>query len=70
MVTVPWQILICVAGFPMYCDRQSTISFWLDSGIQEGDGIILLVVFHCKPDGWVNIVNVFKEVLFVFFPFG
>ena len=28
---------------------------------------ILLVVFHCKPYGWVNIVNVFRYVLFVIF---
>ena len=38
-----------------------------DSGIQEGDGTILLLVCHCTPYGQVNTVNVFKEVLFVIF---
>ena len=37
----------------------------LTSGVQEGDGPILLVVLHCKPDGRVNTVDVLKEVLFV-----
>ena len=37
----------------------------LTMGIQEGDGTILLVVFHGKPYGGVNTVNVFKEVLCV-----
>ena len=39
-----------------------------DNGIQKGDGTILLVVFHCKLYGQVNIINVLKEVLFIFFP--
>ena len=67
MVTVPLYILVCVGGFPIYCDRLSSIRFWLDNGIQEGDGAILLVVVHCKLYGWVNTVNVFKEVSFVIF---
>ena len=46
---------------------QSTISLWFDNGIQEGDGTIILVVFHCKLNGQVNTINVLKEVLFVIF---
>ena len=35
-MAVPLEILICVGAFPIYCDRQSTIGFWFDNGIQEG----------------------------------
>ena len=34
----------------------------LTCSIQEGDETILLVVFHCKLYGWVNTINVLKEV--------
>ena len=40
---------------------------WLYSGVQEGDGTILLIVLHCKFYVRVNTVNVLKEVLFVDF---
>ena len=29
---------------------------------------ILIVIFHCKLNGWVNTINVLKEALFIFFP--
>ena len=67
MVTVLLYILICVGRFPIQNDRQSTIKFWFNNGIQEGDGTILLVIFHCKLYGQVNTINVFKEALFVIF---
>ena len=67
MVTVPLYILIHVGGLPIYCYRQSTIGFWFDSGIQEGDGMIILVVFLCKLYGQLKTVNVFKVILFVTF---
>ena len=38
-----------------------------DNGVQEGDGPILLVVFHCKLYSRVNTVYVLKEALFVGF---
>ena len=34
---------------------------------KKGIDTILLVVFHCILYGWVNTVNVFKEVLLVIF---
>ena len=54
-----------MCGFPVYSDGLAIISLMFDSGVQEGDGPILLVVLHCKPDGRVNTVNVLKEALFV-----
>ena len=51
----------------IHCDRQAIISLWFDNGVQEKNGTVLLVVFHCKPHGWVNTINVFLEVLFLLF---
>ena len=45
-------------------DRLPSASMF-DNGVQEGDGPILLVVLHCKPDGRVNTIDLLKEVLFV-----
>ena len=67
VVAVPLQVLIHVGGLPIHCDGQCIISLWFEYGVQEGNGIILLVVLHCKPYGWVNSINVFQEVLFVLF---
>ena len=67
IVTIPLQILICVGGLSIYIYRLLTISLWFYNGVLEGDGPILLVVFHCKLYGQVNTVNVFKEVLFLIF---
>ena len=65
MVTVPLQILVSISGFPVHSDGQCAISLWFNSGVQEGDGLILLVVLHCKLYGRVNPVYVLKEALFV-----
>ena len=67
MVTVLLWILIHVGTLPIYSNRQSTIRLWCGNGIKEGDGTILLVIFHCKLYGWVNTINVFKEVLLKIF---
>ena len=54
-----------MSGFSVHSDGQCAISLWLDNGVQEGDGPILLVVLHCKPYGRVNTVYVLEEALFV-----
>ena len=46
-MTVPLQVLVSMSGFPVHSDGQFAISLWFDSGVQEGDGPILLVVLHC-----------------------
>ena len=43
------------------------LTLWLYNGVQEGDGPILFVVFHCKVYGRVNTVYVLKEALFIGF---
>ena len=58
MVAVPLYVLVHVHRFPIYSERQLTISLWFYSGIPEGDEAILLVAFHCKLYGWVSTVNV------------
>ena len=67
MVTVPLLILVPVCTFPIYSNRQLTISLWFYNGIQEGDSTILLVVFYCKLYGRVNTVNMLWDVLFIYF---
>ena len=64
---VPLQVLICVGAIPIHCYGQCISSLWFDYGVQEGNGIILPVVLHCKPYGWVNNINVFWEVLLMVF---
>ena len=61
MVSVPLWILVHVGGFSIYSDRQSTISLCLDNGIYEGDDTILIIVFHCKPYGQINTLNVSRK---------
>ena len=56
-----------MCGLPVHSYGQSTISLWFASGVQEGDGPILLVVLYCKPYSRVNTVDVLKEALFVGF---
>ena len=56
-----------MCGFPVYSDRQRTISLWFNNSVQEGDGTILLVVLYCKPNDRVNTVYVLEEALFVGF---
>ena len=56
-----------MCGFPVYSNRQRTISLWSNNSVQEGDGPILLVVLYCKPYDRVNTVYVLKEALFVSF---
>ena len=56
-----------MSGFPVHSDGQCAISLWFENGVQEGDGLILLVVLHHKPYGRVNNVYVLKEALFVDF---
>ena len=56
-----------MSGFPVHSDGQCAISIWLDNGVQEGDGTILLVVLQCKPYCRVNTINVLEEALFVDF---
>ena len=56
-----------MSGFPVHSNGQTTINLWFYSGIQEGDGTILLTVFHCKFYGRVNIIDVLEEVIFVNF---
>ena len=53
-----------MCGFPVHSDGWATISLRFDNDVQEGDGPILLVALHCKPDDRVNTVNVLKEALF------
>ena len=55
---------VCVGFLYTVMDRLPSDS-GLTNGVQEGDGPILFLVLHCKPDGRVNTVNVLKEVLFV-----
>ena len=54
-----------MCGFPAHSDGQCAISLWFNNGVQEGDGLLLLVVLHCKLYGRVNTVYVLKEALFV-----
>ena len=56
-----------MCGFPVHSDGQCAISLRFDNFVQEGDGPILLVVFHCKLYCRVTTVNVLKEALFVSF---
>ena len=56
-----------MCGFPVHSDGQCAIILWFDNGVQEGDGSILLVVFHCKPYSRVNTVDVLEEALLVNF---
>ena len=54
-----WQLSHCkywvgVCRFPIQSNKQLIISLWFYNGIQDGDGTILLVVFHCKLHGKVN----------------
>ena len=55
-----------MSGFPVHSCGQCAISLWFDSGVQEGDGSVLLVFLHCKLYGRVNTINVLKEALFVY----
>ena len=50
-MTVPLQVLVSICEFPVHSDGQCAISLWFNKGVQEGDGPILLVVFHCKLYG-------------------
>ena len=64
-MAIPLLVLVCMCGFPVHRDGETTISLWFDNGFQEGDGPILLTVLHCKPDGRVITVNLLKTVFFV-----
>ena len=67
VVAIPLKVLVCMSGFPVHSNGYTSINHWFYDGVQEGDGTILIVVFHCKFNSRVNTVNVLKEVLFVDF---
>ena len=56
-----------MSWLPVHSDGKTTICLWFYSGVQEGDGTILLIVLHCKLYGRVNTVDVLKEALFIDF---
>ena len=60
VVAVLLEVLVCMSGLPVHSNGQTTINLWFYSGIQEGDGTILLVVLHCRFYGRVNTIDVSK----------
>ena len=67
VVAAPMEVLSVWLGFLYTEDIWVLFWSWRDSGVQERDGAIVLVIFHGELEMWVNGINVMEELLAMFY---
>ena len=63
MVAVPFEVLVCVSGLPIYFCLQASIILWFDQCVQEWYGPIIPGVFNCELDVAVKRVYMMEKTL-------